>query len=160
MELYEYYDGYEHLWEEDESNRVRVQYFVLGEVPPNMVGICYTNEDSYMEIIGNATHRKAWKIGHITLEQAQGYLHQSYNKVYGPTIEEYRNKHKELLSDTTQSRQIPYGHSISSSHSYWRVSFHCAHNENYNVKFAEQIAERIRLYELREAFMERKMTNV
>lgn len=46
VQVYEYYDGYEYLWEEEsKQQRPRVQYIVLGEMNDNdLIGICYLGQ--------------------------------------------------------------------------------------------------------------------
>jgi len=72
IQIYEYYDGYEHLWEdEDEKDRVRVKYFVLGYVSDRNLIICYLG-DTYNIIapLGKGTHAKAWAHSTISAKEA------------------------------------------------------------------------------------------
>ncbi len=99
--VWEYYDGYQHLWEEeDESERVKVQYFVLGDIDDDRIGICYTSFINFVAIISLSVHGMAWKKTEITIERAREYLRKTYTK-NGPTLEDYKRKYDELLTTKT-----------------------------------------------------------
>ncbi len=97
--VYEYYDGYKHLWMlEDEKDRDRVQYVVLGTVEPDWVAICYTENILHIAKIGKGTHTKAWITKHISLEEAKIFIRKSYRKG-DRTLDQYRKKYQALLDN-------------------------------------------------------------
>jgi len=150
--IYEYYDGYDHLWEDqDEQDRMKVQYFVLGEIKPHWVAICYYMNEPFLAIIGKRTHKKAWTTTSITINEAKETLAKSYQK-YKPTLDDYRKKYQELKNKTGGD---PPSYPISGSQysSFWGVSIQYTCKDTYYDSYAEEINKMIKLYELREEFL-------
>jgi hypothetical protein len=147
--VYEYWDGYE---EEPEEYRQKVRYFVLGDVDDHLVGICYTDDFSHIAVIGKRTHSRAWPAGSLTKAEATECLKKSY-RTRDPTLDEYRKKRAQVL----EAKPPPAASgTCGTSCSFWGTSFHWDKRvpESYSANFAAALQKKIRVFELREAWLE------
>lgn len=80
IDVYEYYDEYEHIWRElPENERSKVQYFVIDSIQKTTI-ICYVGETPHVTKIGMFYHNDAWKVGEISIKEAIEYLKCDYKE--------------------------------------------------------------------------------
>lgn len=78
IDVYEYYDDYEHIWRElPEHERNTVQYFVIDSINNSTI-ICYVGDVSHVTNISTFYHNDAWKVGEILIKEAIEYLNCDY----------------------------------------------------------------------------------
>ena len=153
IQVYEYYDGYEHLWSElPEEQRDRVRYFVIGDVSERLVGICYLGELNYITSIGRNTHSLAWLNGTISEKEARKILRKSKLKDKNSveryeTYLDYVMSNREMLDE---EHRLPEGHSASCSGGPYDISIRYDNNNVYSTQVIKEIELKIKLYELRE----------
>jgi len=158
IQIYEYYDGYEHLWEdEDEKDRVRVRYFVLGSVSDGNLIICYLGSTyNIIAPLGKGTHAKAWAHSTISAKEAVKCVN---NGSLG-----LRNTKKGLLEKIAKLKErkdeldakkaiVGVDCSASVSMSEYGISFHWAYGESYTDKFVHELEQLVRLIEVRDEFL-------
>lgn len=149
-QVFEYYDGYEHLWEdEQEEQRQRVQYIVLGTIDHDLVGICYLGTLNFTACIGKKTHSRAWLLPSISLNEAREAVAKA-KKRERKTLDEYKEKYKDLIETKTHTKCSSH-HSISDG--IWDVSFSWDNTRSYESQFAKEIQKKILLFEIRDAFL-------
>lgn len=152
VNVYEYYDDYEEVWEEEpEENRMRVQYIVLGEIEPHLFGICYLGRLNVLAWIGKRTHAKAWTVTPIPMRQAREAV-ENAKKGERKTLDEYKAKYTDLM-ETTCPKYCSPGESRSTYDGMWGASFSWDNLCSYESQFAKEIEKKIRLYELRDEFL-------
>lgn len=162
VQVFEFYDGYDvDEWEESSvDTRLKVQYFVLGELDPVIhvraeIVICYV-DGHFIAAISKNIHNRAWVAGTLSREEARDYVRDSYQHM--PDITEFQRKiealHADrLLEETSNNKHIHTG-TLSFSHSRWGVSFICRPNERYVDKFIEALTKKVDLLRVRDAFLE------
>jgi hypothetical protein len=157
IEIYEYYDGYEHLWEEeDENDRVRVKYFVLGDIDDRKLMICYFGDTyNFLSALGKRTHSKAWVHSTISAKDAikcvnNGSLSLRHTK---KGLLEKIVKLKERRDELDAEKAMVVDRSASVSMSEYGISFHWEHGESYTDKFIHELEQLIRLIEVRDEFL-------
>lgn len=156
IQVYEYYDGYPHLWEEDEVKRARVQYIIVGEIDNNnLLTICYTGKFNHIANIGKTTHIKSWKKECISPEIALKYIQNSiHNK--DKTIDdiekeiEYIKQNKEEID----IKKFPkYGDSCSITITEYNISFYWNKYQSYSEKYINELEKKIEMLKVINIFM-------
>ena len=149
MQVYEYYDGYEQFWEhEEEDDRLKVQYLVVGELNESTLIICYINHN-FICPINKRTHDRSWK--HITVDllKAIGYLKNALTN-YKEKIPEIRTNIKDAIKnkdrlDRKHNITIPEHTSIGGDGTY---TLRLKYGQSYTDKYVEQLHKKIHVLEV------------
>lgn len=166
--IYEYYDGYEHLWEEQSpEERPRVRYIYLGDMPPiddsgsgsdSHVVICYVSDPPFRAIIGKNTHTKAWTQGAVSPSEALAILEATErNDLHGHTLEGLQ---KEIQCATSNRAALDALYNItkpnfSSSYSDSKFNTHVRlqYGDSYTEKYIAELSKQLAMHQVTYAFM-------
>lgn len=155
MELYEYYDDYDHLWEEGDPKRPRVRYVVLGIEEVSGRVVIFYPEHNILSFIGSSVHAKAWVVGEIDKQRIfDGIQKHSDFKTY--QIQNIQNEIEHCKSnqkDLDLQHQMKPGHSSSSSMRYFCMTVHYKYGDSYTDKLIEKLEEVIRMLQVRDVFL-------
>ena len=150
--IYEFYDGYEHLWEnENEEDRERVRYFVVGRNDPYVV-ICYVGELNHIAQIGSRTHERAWIVGTIPIKEA--FLCISKTKL--PSTESLEQRIAQLQAakeEADRRNNMLIGHSASMGPLECGSSIHWKAGESFTDKYVQELENKVRMLRTIGAFL-------
>jgi hypothetical protein len=158
IQIFEYYDGYEHFWEDDdEEDRTRVQYFVMGSVSDRSLIICYFG-DSYNIItaLGKTTHSKAWKHSTISVEEATKCVNNGssgFRYTKKSLLDKIANLKERKAERDAKRAIVGVDCSTSVSMSEYGISFNWAYGESYTDKFVNELEKLVRMLEIRDEFL-------
>lgn len=156
VQVFEYYDGYEHLWSmEPEEDRERVRYIILGHLPNNLVAICYVGELHHLATLHETTHHCAWAVENISRDLARSIVRDAY-KSDRVGVDRYRDRHREVLENATAldaANPVAPGNKSSVYDSRWNVSFCYDNITGYAKPLADQLQKRISMLECASDFI-------
>ena len=155
LKIYEFYDGYEHLWtSQPEKERTRVQYVVIGEID-HLVVICYLSEHKYLSYIGCKNHARAWTIGEIAEGTVINYIKydRDYIKYRLPHVQAEIEHAKDNKKELDSHNSLHVDHSASSSMKYFFMSVHWTHHDSYTDKLVQQLEKVVQILSIRDAFV-------
>lgn len=161
--IYEYYDDYDHLWE-DNTNRPRVKYVTLGTLaePPHEVVIMYIGTDGRgcISYIGQKTHQKAWKAGEIETSEIVKMLpsSSSYRANMGQIQKEIFELEKNKEKNDQSNALLP-GQSISGNISYFHINYHMFYGQSYTEQKIKALQKALCIYQMRDTFVALHKTN-
>lgn len=154
--VYEYYDGYEELWQDlEENDRTKVRYVVLGDLDEHNLVISYVHSDLHCTTyIGKSTHEKAWENGILSITEVLKYLMNSVrvNKQKLLHKVRYLQENKEYLDNV--HKQKP-GYSSSTYLSEFDIGFYWTSKDSYTDVYLNKLEKKLKLVEVYEDFIER-----
>jgi hypothetical protein len=178
VKVYEYYEGYEHLWADlPKKQRNKVQYFILGKTLSGNIIICYCGNFSWVTIIGPICHRMAWKKTKIDLKQAIKHLHADITDkrnyvifdgkrhIMHQLINTITNIDKIIKNLEENKAFIDKEHHLEPKHSgSCRISsdirFSYDYGESYTEKMIEAYLNRKEILQIRDKFYDKLLSDI
>ena len=145
MQVYEYYDDYEHLWDKNEKKRPKVQYILLSDNP---IIICYVGDINYICPLNEMTHNRAWKHSEIDIINSIKCINNGL-KSYRTTIPKLQAIIEDTLLNKTKldlkhNIKKP-GYSSSGGDSSYTISLN--YGDSYSEKYIEEMKKKIHILE-------------
>ncbi|MFM2189979.1 MAG: hypothetical protein RL491_365 [Bacteroidota bacterium] len=154
MQVFEYYDDYQHTWELlPEHQRKKVRYVILGDLCVDESVICYL-PDGFVEVIGKKLHEKAWVVDNVNAikedviaamtRERERYLVDDYKAEIEKTRQEAAAMDSKFM--------LTPGHSSSGYDGRFGVHYQVRSGESYSGAIIAALEKKMKVLEVREKF--------
>lgn len=157
MQIYEYYDDYQHIWKLlPEHQRKRIRYVVLGDLCDDESVICYL-PDGFVEVIGRRLHEKAWVVDKMNAVKE--------DVIAAMTRERQRYRVENYKAEIEKTRQeatamdakfmLAPGHSTSGYDGRFGVHYQVRSGDSYSAAIIAALEKKMNVLEVRDRFCAR-----